>query len=328
MTMMFPGILDFHRLGQGSSLQIKANYAACVGSRVEMGYERSSNEWREHALRDSIGWTMWFYATDIIRKSYLLLVTQLQHKKTFDHFLLTQTPEPKLTPTASLLEQAWHPVKWLNWRINPGTRFCSPTVKQLEQRGKQLTTQLSSRYAKHPEQLEKHLASLTRVLGNARIHVNMASAVGWIANILLLGLGIPMLNIMLTRARNHHANALETNEVVLPSMPSSNPLSGIQGTTATGVKPGFGGLKNAVTEALSTPQGKHQVMADTMFGAALGMASMALSPAMALGTMIPAYLGLKGYQSWQNKNGLSSSPSQTPVYSSLTPNNNPFALQG
>lgn len=234
MSMIGPfPIVDYMQLGVTPVGQCRPIYSAIIGSRVFEGEVRSKNEWKEHLLRDSVGWTMWFFATDIIRKSYLALVTfglpgfgkKGQDKaaqsnlskaitgdvpadalsitnKDMQGFLLVKQDMKPLPKGSGLLKRLAHGLQWLNSKVNPGGRWAAPTSEQIRQRQQQWLHLIEAQAQKSPEEKKILATHVNELCQKAISHNNMGRFLGITLNILLLGFTIPELNIILTRLRN------------------------------------------------------------------------------------------------------------------------------
>jgi hypothetical protein len=198
-------ILDFQKLGVTSVDQCKVIYSSIIGSRIDLGMQRSNtgNEWKERLLVDVAGWTMWFYASDVIRKLYLAAVVfgNKNNKEQLAGLLLSRKPKPVLEAKPTFMQRLGHGLQVVNWHLNPGGRWAVPSSKQLEQRRHQLLHHLATTTMEAAE--KTHLKEeLVQVFDKAISHNYMAVFLGTVLNIALLGFAIPKLNIALTRLRN------------------------------------------------------------------------------------------------------------------------------
>jgi hypothetical protein len=245
MTMIgLTPILDFQKLGVTSVDQCKVIYSSIIGSRIELGEERSSNEWKERLFQDSVGWTMWFYASDVIRKLYLAgaVFGNKENKEQLAGLLLSRKPKPILEVTPTVTQRLGHGLQVLNWHLNPGGRWAVPSSKQLEQRRNQLLNNLKTVVMEDAQKIQLK-ADLIQVFDKALSHNYMAMFLGITLNIALLGFGIPKLNIALTRLRN----ASKQQEQLLPVKPLNKQNAAIASPPASSPEP-------ALPSALSQPK--------------------------------------------------------------------------
>ena len=217
---------DFRQLGVSAVNQNKVNYAAVISSRVYVGTQRSENEWKENLLRDAVGWTFWFYASDMIRKLYLVQVAS-KAPDAFMGLLLYKKPRPENLPkTAAPLQKMARSWEQLNWDLkNPSMRWEIPSSKQIEQRSEQFVHQLQKEL-KGPE-LEKATKHVKDLMGRAKTHRNLAGFWGILISTTLLGVTIPMFNIFMTR-RNNRLAELKKTKAEPPKTPAQTSPKALQ----------------------------------------------------------------------------------------------------
>ena len=207
---------DFEQLGLSALNQNKVNYASVIASRVDEGHRRSKNEWKEHLLRDSLGFASWFYTTDMVKRQYLLAVSQLLNKDDFDGLMIYKKAAPeKLPPTAPLHHRIGNAFQQLNWRINPTAKWDIPSTEQLLERSEQLLAHLAETQGK--EIAEHATPNVKRIFKTAWLHRSLASGLGMVIGAIFLGLLVPKLNIILTRKRN----AQELTQQIQASRPTA-----------------------------------------------------------------------------------------------------------
>ncbi len=153
---------DFIEAGKSTVLHNQMIYGSCIASRLVAAASRSGNEVWEHAVRDVMGWGFWFYATPMLHR---ILLKSFAPKDIKD--LVIQKNQP---PTAT---GVLGKLKWLNWQINPLSRWNISTTNQLNQRLEQSLTMLRSHYATPETQA---LTKAREVLSQALAHEEQASA--------------------------------------------------------------------------------------------------------------------------------------------------------
>lgn len=126
---------DFVEVGKSSIRHNQVVYGICIVSRLIAAASRSWNEVREHAIRDLMGWTFWFYATPMLHR---FLLKGFAPKDVKDLVIHTR-PQPDASGVMGKL-------KLLNWYVNPLARWEIPTTVQLEQRLSQSLTMLGKNY--------------------------------------------------------------------------------------------------------------------------------------------------------------------------------------
>lgn len=176
-------------------LMAQVVYGTCISSRI--AFSRSGNERRETALRDSLGFICWFFATPLMQRLFL----RLAPSKEISNTLIAQTPKPK--DTGSLLGK----LKLLSWHINPLSKWRISGTQQL----KDLEQQAMAALERGAEDLPKTEALLEK-LKQAReiLNKHYKSAIRWrnLATLLGigvtaagLGIGINVLNMKMTAER-------------------------------------------------------------------------------------------------------------------------------
>ncbi|MBY0404858.1 MAG: hypothetical protein K2X66_13240 [Cyanobacteria bacterium] len=180
---------DFTEAGKSTMRHNQLIYASCIVSRVLAASTRSWNEVREHALRDILGWTFWFYATPMIQRGFLKVFAP----KDIKPMVIQNYPKPEGTGL-------WATLKRINWHINPLSRWNIPSSAQIEERMHQALGLLKKdSEGMAPEVLKKSEELIQKTFGKAKQFRNYSSAFGLVVAIALLGIGIPMLNVLMTR---------------------------------------------------------------------------------------------------------------------------------
>lgn len=196
-----PGLLrtfDFKTLGQAAIPQNQLIYMMVIASRAAVGMQRSRNEVREVLVRDLVGWSFWFYATPMVLRGYLALASA--NNPILKAALLQEKPKPNPQQFQGL-RKGFEQLKALTWHINPLQRFNMPSPDQLKAvKNIELhRLEASSTAALGDEGLRAARKALHEFYDSAVMHRNIATAVGLILTIGLLGFGIPLLNIWMTR---------------------------------------------------------------------------------------------------------------------------------
>lgn len=187
---------DFEQVGKSTVRQNMLMYSLVIASRLiaaaKRGHEAGSyNEVREHALRDILGWTFWFFAAGQVQRLFLRFFPAKYRD------VVVQNPY-RMDKTA---QGVWPRLKErFKWEFNFLVRGKIPTAEQLEQRmeqfGKELKKSAEGLGKDAVEAAEKDAAKYFRRISKLR---NLASFTGISMAIALLGIGIPWLNILVTR---------------------------------------------------------------------------------------------------------------------------------
>lgn len=185
--------LDFKDLGQATLDQIKLIYGLCILSRIYNAAQRSKNEVREVAIRDSLGFGFWFFATPMIQRLFLKTLPP----KPYRDALVQATPNPTKAQgfRDALSLSTTDKLRYANWRLNPISHYTIPSSKQVNDQMAQALNSLE-RAGYRPGsitmgKLETHYKHLLKWR-------NLATGAGTLITIALLGVGINMYNIYLT----------------------------------------------------------------------------------------------------------------------------------
>jgi hypothetical protein len=179
---------DFIDIGKSTMRHNQLIYGVCIVSRLLAASKRSWNEVREHAFRDIFGWTFWFYATPMILRGFLKALAP----KDVQDVVIRSVPEP--APGNFL--------KKLNWMINPLANTEIATTEQIKERLSQAIHQIKETAVKSPELANKAATAekaLESLMTKARIWRNGASGFSIVLATVLLGISIPMFNILMTK---------------------------------------------------------------------------------------------------------------------------------
>jgi hypothetical protein len=178
---------DFRDLGFSQVGQIQLVYAGCILWRLIAANERrkaspsqSWNEIRESALRDSVGYAFWFFGTPTLQRLYLKVFPPQEMEKAL------------IQPTRNQETGLWATVK--KW--NPISGYAIPSSEQVRDMKTQAIDRLKTasidNSSENFQRVEKYYKKLLH-------HRNMATGVGLLSTIGLLGIGINYLNFYLTQ---------------------------------------------------------------------------------------------------------------------------------
>jgi hypothetical protein len=156
---------DFERPGVTTTPMNMTIYGSNILSRLAAA--RTANEFWENLRRDGLGWACWFYTTPIVQR----LVVRCSPKHVREA-LLTENPKP----VTGLLQK-------LNWQVNPLMRWHLTSSNQI------LDYLNKPQYAKE-----------AAFLNELRLWRTGASAVGLLMALFVLGIGINLVNIAITKA--------------------------------------------------------------------------------------------------------------------------------
>ena len=183
--------LDFREMGTSFVNQIKVVYAMCIGWRLIAANERrkdsplkSWNEVRENALRDSMGFAFWFFATPLLQRGVLWGIT-----KKYDPSIgeaLYQKNETLANEKGLLGKlKAWNPLYSVN----------IPTSEQVHNQKEQALHHLKKKgFLTSDSAYHTTEAFYKKLL----MYRNVATAMGLLNTIALIGIGINLFNFYLT----------------------------------------------------------------------------------------------------------------------------------
>ena len=203
---------DYREFGVSHVNQIQIIYASCILWRLLAANERrkaspnkSWNEIRESALRDSIGYAFWFFGTPLLQRAYLKLATR--NNPDLEKALIQRNPN---------IDKGTGRFNFLN-KLNPLTSLNIPTSEQVKDQMAQALHDLKKsgvdvKDAAYQNR-EKYYKELMK-------HRNLATAVGLGSTILLLGIGINFINFYMTSKNVARRNAAKHK----PSFPPVPPL--------------------------------------------------------------------------------------------------------
>jgi len=200
---------DFRSLGTTTLVQAQVIYTSCILSRIFNGYKRSPNDLRENTIRDSLGWTAWFYGVPILQRVFLSTFAP----KPYRQALLPVAPKAFAEVLHPTLGQR---LKQINWACNPLVRLALPTLQQVKDQSTLALARLEdSGVAPH----HAHYAELSNYYKNLVKWRNYATGVGYLTTIAVLGIGINCLNIMVTRHKVHQLKARQLNAQAAENKP-------------------------------------------------------------------------------------------------------------
>lgn len=200
---------DFQNLAVATINQIQVIYGMCLLSRTYNSWKRSPNELRETITRDSMGYTFWFFGTPILQRLFLKAFAPPNYK---DALLeIKKTPISK-NPTGLNIQ---HKLSSINQKINPLAHFSLPTTRQVKNQMQHALLRIEQSGYKEgsPEftKIENYYKNLVKWR-------NFATGLGYIVTIGLIGIGINLYNIHMTRKKNAKLEQ-PTMSPSVPSMP-------------------------------------------------------------------------------------------------------------
>jgi hypothetical protein len=210
--------VDFRELGSPHLDQIKIIYTCCILWRLVAANERrkatptkSWNEIRESMFRDFVGFMFWFFGTPTLQRAFLGLTTSPEIRTS-----LIQHNQEKGSPL-----RKFNPL--YNWDI--------PTSEQVKEQMEQALAALEKKGCSRTEPAYQATEKFYGQLTKAR---NLATGVGMLTTIALLGVGINLLNIHLTRKdmARRKAEALKGRQYTAPH-PTPAVTSSFQHATPT-----------------------------------------------------------------------------------------------
>jgi hypothetical protein len=203
--------LDFREMGTSYINQIKVVYAACIGWRLIAANERrkasplkSWNEVRENALRDSMGFMFWFFATPVLQRGSLLFITK--HDPTIGSSLYQMNETVAQSKGFLGKLKAWNPLYSVN-------------IPSSEQVKNQMNLALHHLKEGGITEAEPAFKSTETFYKKLFMYRNIATALGLINTIALIGIGINLLNFYLTR-KNMELRKVAMQQPSFPPAPA------------------------------------------------------------------------------------------------------------
>ncbi len=226
---------DFNELGRSTVKQNMFLYGGVILSRLiasaVRGHEIDSyNEVREHALRDLLGWTFWFMAVDPIKRTYLRCFAPKQYRNALVSNPYKAPAKPPETLWGQFAERVKKECSFIFKGGMPTAQQLDNRMTQMLKRAREASKELGDEAVKLAEDdVKKSFNKLARFR-------SFASGVGIVSAIGLLGIGIPLINIITTRrnvaereAKKHGAMpVLQTNPYGLSNASDSFAFSGRQ----------------------------------------------------------------------------------------------------
>ncbi len=196
-TSAFLRTFDFDELGRSTVKQNMLLYAGVILSRLGASAVRgqeidSYNEVREHAVRDLFGWLFWFLAVDPIKRTYLRFAPEEYRD------LLVHNPYQEPLKSREGL--------WTSWkeRVKKEASFIfkggMPTAEQLDNRKTQMMKKVREAAGGWGDEAVKVAeGDVEKVFHKLTRFRSFASGIGIVLAIALLGVGIPLINILTTQ---------------------------------------------------------------------------------------------------------------------------------
>jgi hypothetical protein len=206
--------LQFPIIGSVIDKQSQAIYAVQIGGRI--GESRELVEAREHATRDVLGASTWFWGVPIFQRLFLMAFAPADIKKV----LLLDKPAPQaLAEGANWLKQGMHQLAKFNYHVlhNPLARYDLVSLEQLHNRSSDLERLWTKAHA-GLESTAKHAMEapakeyLTRLLHWRK----GAMGLGLAFTLSALGVGINLLNIYITKQQIKREEASKAQPVPTP----------------------------------------------------------------------------------------------------------------
>lgn len=196
---------DFKELGIATIPQIMLIYGMCILSRMYNAWVRSKNEFREEVVRDSMGFSFWFFGTPIIQRAFLKLCAPAPYRQA----LLEINPKPLGRFSSLPLKEK---ARALNWYLNPLARYSLPSTKQVQEQEKLALEKMEKAgYTTHSGEFA-HVRDYYKNLVKWR---NFATGLGYLVTIGLIGIGINLYNIHITKKNMQRQG--------IPPVPPSHP---------------------------------------------------------------------------------------------------------
>lgn len=214
--------LDFKTIGASHVNQIQIIYASCIAWRLLAANERrkaspskSWNEIRESAMRDSVGYAFWFFGTPIIQRLYL---GAMAPKNIRNSLILATKADPN-----DKSSKLW---RWIK-QYNPITGQSIPTSEQVKDLRAQALLDLKNA---NISEASNEFHKVEQQYSNLLKHRNLATGIGLLSTIALLGIGINYLNFYLTQRNVKQRQMAEMkptfpNAPTLPSLPAPQQMS-------------------------------------------------------------------------------------------------------
>jgi hypothetical protein len=170
---------DFTNFAATTVRQSMLIYALIISSRIV--WARTNNERAEILRRDIPGWYTWFMGKPLLEYGIIQLITM--NNKTLRGLLSKPAP-----PDPGILGKLYR-------TVNPISGMFQTTTLQLKQRQRQIVKAM----AKQGLPL-KRMRQVESMFRNASNVLMLTSFVSLILTVLALGIGIPQINVWITRA--------------------------------------------------------------------------------------------------------------------------------
>jgi hypothetical protein len=188
--------LDFHELAATTVPQVMVIYAGIILSRFLSAIQRMredpqhrTNEIRETATRDPLGYALWIFGIPLLQRVFL-------------RFCIPQKYREALTDASMAPESTQGlrgKLRWLNRKLNP-LRWSIPSREQVDNQMRYALEKIrKAGFAEGSVEFQKVHHFYEKGMLRWR---NMATLLGWTVTIGLLGVGVMLFNIQATRKRN------------------------------------------------------------------------------------------------------------------------------
>lgn len=177
---------DYQKLGDTSVNQIKLLYGSVILSRFAAAATRSWNELRETMTRDTLGYTFWLFTVPMLQRLILRFAVR---DKQYRNALLRTVPKPEATGIKGA-------IKKLLWAVSPVSRWQIASSSEIKDWGKQALYQLERQGVSQSDEVFKKTEKYFHELLKRR---NLTTGFGVALTIAILGVGINLVNMALTR---------------------------------------------------------------------------------------------------------------------------------
>lgn len=190
-------------------------YALVIASRI--GFSRSSNERREKATQGPLGWYFWFMGSSLMQTAFILLIMSHVSKmgKSLKPLMVTDRSKD-----FGLLKRALFSI------FAPSKLWMLTSAEQLKQRQEHIVKAIEQQAVKNGGKIGKvalqKIESVKSLFAGAIKYSYLNSFIGLMFAFIVLGVGIPLLNIVLTKASVKQKYA-SSNQKPITSSPSGNP---------------------------------------------------------------------------------------------------------
>ncbi|HEY9686336.1 MAG TPA: hypothetical protein V6C52_05110 [Coleofasciculaceae cyanobacterium] len=208
--------LDFHELAATTVPQVMVIYAGIILSRFLSAIQRMredpqhrTNEIRETATRDPLGYALWIFGIPLLQRVFLRFCIPKKYRESLTD--ASMAPESTQGLRGKL--------RWLNRKLNP-LRWSIPSREQVDNQMRYALEKIKKAgFGEGSAEFQKVHHFYEKGMLRWR---NMATLLGWTVTIGLLGVGVMLFNIQATRKRN----AQQMKSAASPGRAPVNPAFG------------------------------------------------------------------------------------------------------